>query len=265
MSWNRITSRQNPTVKYVASLAEKKQRDRDGVFVAEGTTLLMDLCAAGILPDSVFLSDNAALPPERVEAVARGAGLYSVSSEVFAKMTTEKGSEGILSVFSRRHLPGLTSLEGKERLVALENVQDPGNVGTILRTAASLGIDGVLLCGCADPFGPKAIRASMGAVAHIPVAIFSDTDGMMDALDGAGIRTVAATLSPDAVEIGKTSLSSPVCVLLGNEGKGLTPLAVSRSREKCISPICGVESLNVAAASAIFLWEMVRKGEQGEG
>ena len=187
---------------------------------------------------------------------ARG---FLLSPGVFEKITEEKGSEGILSVFSRDLLPAFPALRGSLRLIALENVQDPGNVGTILRTAASLGIDGALLCGCADPFSSKAIRASMGAIAHIPLRFYPDVSALMDEMDAFGISTVAATLAEESVPIGQTQLTAPICVLVGNEGQGLSRQAVSRAAKKCIIPIRNLESLNVAAAATVFLWEIVRR------
>ena len=161
-------------------------------------------------------------------------------------------------------MEGLSKLFAKEkenRFVALENVQDPGNVGTVIRSAASFGFDGVFLVGGADPFSHKAIRASMGAIASIPVKSFSSVETLFEELKNKKIKTVAAALSDDAVEIGKADLSEPVCVFIGNEGKGLSKFAIEKADEVCIIPIENTESLNAAVAAAVFLWEIKRRGQ----
>lgn len=267
MEWNRIESRQNAQVKLAASLAEKKARDQAGLFVAEGSTLLFDFCSRNLFPEKVYLSCQALSLKEEIEAHLEesSARCYLLSESAFEKVTTEKGSEGVVSVFSYRRLQQTLLLKQTKRLVALEHVQDPGNVGTIIRSAASFGFDAVLMTGCADAFGTKAIRASMGAVAHIPVLTFPDTKQMMDRLETWGVKSVAACLSSQAKTIDQTSLKEPVCILIGNEGKGLSPLAISRSEEQSIIPIQNMESLNAAAAATVFLWEVARRGGMHEG
>ncbi|MBR3837845.1 MAG: RNA methyltransferase [Clostridia bacterium] len=262
MDWIRIESRQNAVVKLAASLADKKARDREGLFLAEGTTLLFDLCEKNVFPRKVLLSDRAGHLAPKVEALLRGqtCSLYRLAPAAFEKVTTEKGSEGIVSLFSVQEVLAARKPQRFCRLVAMENLQDPGNVGTILRTAAALGFDVAFLTGCADVFGPKAIRAGMGAVASIPVQLFCSTDEMMDRLDSLGVHTVAACLHRDAVSIRQANLREPCCVLIGNEGKGLTPTAVARAGEKSIIPIGNMESLNAASAASIFLWEIARGG-----
>ena len=263
MDWILIESRQNNAVKLAASLADKKARDREGLFVAEGSTLFFDFALRGLFPERVYLSERAEKRKEEIERVLQSnpCTLYLLSSGAFEKVTTEKGSEGIVSLYSLEKLRKQIPLERTKRLIALENVQDPGNVGTVIRSAASFGADGVLLTGCADPFGPKAVRASMGAVAHVPVLTFDGIDQMMDTLHEWRVRSVAACLADDAKKIGETSLSSPVCILIGNEGKGLSERAVARSCEKSIIPIQKTESLNAAVAASVFLWEMARRDE----
>ncbi|MBR7165488.1 MAG: RNA methyltransferase [Clostridia bacterium] len=262
MDWIRIESRQNAVIKLAASLADKKARDREGLFLAEGTTLLFDLCEKNVFPRKVLLSEDARHLAPKVEALLREkkSSLYCLASAAFEKVTTEKGSEGIVSLFSVQEVLAARKPQRFCRLVAMENLQDPGNVGTILRTAAALGFDGAFLTGCADVFGPKAIRAGMGAVASIPVQLFRSTEEMMDQLDRLGVHTIAACLHPDAVSIRQAKLKEPCCVLIGNEGKGLSAAAVARSKEKSIIPIENMESLNAASAASIFLWEIARGG-----
>ncbi len=265
MDWNVIESRQNPAVKLAASLCDKKARDRAGLFVAEGKTLVFDFLSSGICPEALYLDRKAeGLCRELDEALgAFSCRKYLLSSSAFEKITSEKGSEGILAVISYASVREQCPLNRAEKLIALEGVQDPGNVGTLVRTAAAFGFDGVLLTGCTDPFGPKAIRASMGAAARIPLRIFSDTDSLFDFLEERGVHTVAACLESDSRSIDEVHLAPPVCVLIGNEGRGLSRKAVERAKEKAIIPMTGMESLNAAVAGSVFLWEISRqKGAQ---
>ena len=261
MDWKVIESRQNDVVKFAAALTEKKGRDKAGLFLAEGTTLLFDLIAAGLVPDAVYLARRAQSLAEKIESAmgSTSCRAYLLSDSAFEKVSTEKGSEGVVSLFSREKLREKLPLAKKGFFVALENLQDPGNVGTIIRSAAAFGLGGVLLCGCADPFSPKAIRASMGAVARVPMQFFSTSSQMMDFLEETGIHTVAAALDETSSPVEKTDLSSSVCVLIGNEGKGLSAEVLSRVQEKSIIPIVGMESLNAASAASIYLYEMARR------
>ncbi len=267
MEWKKIESRSNPAVKLAASLDDKKARDKEGVFPSEGMTLFFDFCRRGIFPKKVYLSEKAFFQKEKIDLALNGAVCekYLLLPSAFEKVTTEKGSQGLFCIYDTKEVLEKNPLRNFRRLIALECIQDPGNVGTLIRTAASLGFDGVLLVSCADPFGPKAIRASMGALCHIPIKEFSDTEELFSFLKKEKVKTVAACLNEKAIPIQKADLSEHVCVLIGNEGRGLSEKAQNLSDAAVIIPIKGMESLNAAAAGAIFLWEIKRRGENNEG
>ncbi len=266
MEWNRIESRSNPAVKFAASLDDKKKRDKDGVFPSEGITLFFDFCESGIYPQKIYLSEKALYLKEKVDAALEGKKCekYLLSCSAFEKVTTEKGSQGLLCIYSTESVFEKNPLKEYNRLIALECVQDPGNVGTVIRTAASFGFDGVLLVSSASPFGAKAIRASMGAVSRIPIKEFSSVEQLFDLLKEKGVRTVAACLDEKSVSIHRACLASPVCVLIGNEGHGLSEEAKRSSDISAIIPIEGMESLNAAAAATVFLWEIARRDNGNE-
>lgn len=267
MEWNRIESRANPAVKFASGLGDKKRRDRDGVFPSEGVTLFFDFCESGIYPQKVYLSENALSLKEKIDEALEGKKCekYLLSPSAFEKVTTEKGSQGLLCVYSTESVFQKNPLLRFRRLVALECVQDPGNVGTVIRTAASFGFDGVLLVSSASPFGAKAIRASMGAISRIPIKEFSSTSQLFDFLKEKKLRFAAACLDEKSVSIHCADLSEPVCVLIGNEGHGLSEEAKEKSDLSVIIPIEGMESLNAAAAATVFLWEIARRGKCNEG
>lgn len=260
MEWITLSSRQNPAVKLCASLADKKAREKSGLFPAEGETLLFDFAQNGLYPEMLFLSTDAALSPKQIEeTIPKTTVLYSVLPHVFEKMTTEKGSQGVLALYSQKKLAQILPTPQKGFFMALECVQDPGNLGTVLRTACALGFDGVFLVGGADPFSPKAVRASMGALAKIPLQTFSSTADLFDHLEENRIRSVATCLSSDSVPVLETDLSAPLCILVGNEGKGLSELAKQRATFRSIVPIEKMESLNAAVAASLFMWECKRR------
>lgn len=259
MEWITLTSRQNAAVKRVVSLREKKRRDEAGVFPVEGIKFISDLSRDGIFPAELFLAENARIDRERAETLAgQNTRLYLVSSSVYEKLSLEQAGEGVLAVYEKTRLP---RFEGSERRVlALEGVQDPGNVGASVRSAAAFGFDAVWLAGCADPLGPKALRASMGAVYRIPLLSFSSGALLLERAREKGLFTVAACLSEDAVLLDQVDLARPVCLLIGNEGQGLSREVSAGADVRAVVPMRGMESLNAAAAAAVFMWE-VKRGE----
>jgi TrmH family RNA methyltransferase len=224
-----ITSRDNERLKLVRKLAERRWRDKLGLFVAEGEDLVDAARAAGVEP---------------VELLVAG---ESVDPALLAEVSQLAHPPRVLGVFRRDDLP-------REPLpevgLALWHVADPGNVGTLLRTADALGPAFVALsAGCADPTGPKAVRASMGAIFRVPTCAFDAAPG----------RRVA--LAPrDGTPLSEVDLDGPTVFLLGAEREGLPDSVVAAADERAAIPQApGAESLNVAAAGAIALYERARR------
>ena len=147
-----------------------------------------------------------------------------------------------------------------QRYLLLEQVSDPGNVGTILRTAAALGLGGILLdSGCADCLGDKAVRASMGSIFKLPVYRVDSAPDTVAWLKRQGLPVYGSTLSCRSVDIGQVDLRAPCAVVIGNEGRGITEPTAAACDQLVHIPITpAAESLNAAAAAAIFSWEMMR-------
>lgn len=261
MQWIVIESRQNPAVKRCAALSEKKARDKEGVFSAEGSTILFDLSALGIYPEAVFLSSDRLRLKSKVEECLENHNVkaYQLAPFVFEKITSEKGSEGVVSLYRKDTIKAAMPFPERGKFIALENLQDPGNVGTILRTAAALGFDGVITVGGVDPFGGKCIRSSMGAFALIPMKSFSKTEDAFSYLKERGIFSVAACLTEDSCHITETSFPPSICIWIGNEGNGLSENAIALADKKSIIPISRAESLNAAIAAGIFMWEIAKE------
>ncbi len=257
MDWLYLTSRQNGTVKSVCSLRDKKYRDEMGLFPVEGIKFLSDLAKDGIVPAALFLSEDSRLDRARAEEMAgEKTRLYLVTPSVYEKISEEQAGEGVLALYEKSSLPAPRG--GEKRVIALEGVQDPGNVGACVRSAAALGFDAVWVARCADVLGSKALRSSMGALFRIPVVIFPDGKALLSAAREKNLLSVAACLSGDAVSLSRVDLRRPVCLFIGSEGQGLTEEVARGADVRAVIPMRGMESVNAAAAAAIFMWEAVR-------
>jgi TrmH family RNA methyltransferase len=226
-----IRSAANPRLKLVRKLAAARQRHKLGLFVVEGEDLVEAGLAAGIEP---------------VELLVAG---ENVTPEVLASVSALPHPSRRIAVFRRDDLPRITSVRVSDTGVALWHVGDPGNLGTILRAADALGPAFVALsAGCADPTGPKALRASIGAVFRVPTGSFEEAPGRRIALVAQG-----------GEPLHRADLSDPVTFVLGAEREGL-PESIARQCEARVSiPLePGAESLNVAVAAALALYERRR-------
>ena len=215
-------------------------------MLCRGRKLLGEALAAGLAVDTVlFAGDDA---PE-----AGGAKLISVPADLLDYIS--KGEPELL--FSCR-IP--ESSEAVGSAVVMEEVQDPGNVGTVIRTAAAFGVDTAILVGAsADPYGPKALRAAMGAAFRINV-IKTDLEGLAGVIEDNGLTLCAAVLSDDAADIRSVDRSPRMALAVGNEGHGLSDGLVALCSKKVVIPMReSTESLNAAAAAAVALWEIFGK------
>ncbi len=260
-----IRSRSNPTVVAFAKLAEKKYRDETETFLAEGEKLTAE-ALRWAEPFAVLVSEEACREGTTVlelakQASGKGIRVMLLASSVFEKITTEKSPQGIIAVV-RKPDAAKTDFaawqEGK-RLLMLDEIRDPGNLGTILRTAEAMGMEGVILCGCADPYQPKTVRAAMGTIFRLPLYLTSDGAECVCQLRRAERRVLCAALGEHTLTLGAYEVAESDCVVIGNEGHGISE-AVLCAADACVRiPMEGqTESLNAAAAAACILWEYKR-------
>ena len=250
-----ITSRDNAKIKYACAVRDsEKQRAADGVFFAEGPKLIQELCKS-CTPMAVYATGAALAKTPALAALQSVTTL--VAPHVAEKLAGTKSSQGVFALL-QTPAPPTHLLHSARRLLALEGVQDPGNVGTLLRSAAAFGFDGVLLGpGCAAPFAPKTLRASMGAAGRLPVLVVSDLPAALTALRGRGVTCLAAALyhSRPMDEVG-TDFPGGVCLVIGSEGQGLTAAAVAACDAAVRIPMTElVESLNAGVAGSVLLWQ----------
>lgn len=245
----RISSRKNPLLQQVKKLlSSKKERENTGLFVADGTKLLQEAVKYYPGLDTVILSDGVeAEVPEHVR-------LIRVPEDVMASISPMEAPQGALFVC---RMPERTQFHPKPGMLLLDGIQDPGNVGTILRTADALDGPVVLMEGCADPYNWKTVRASMGAVFRAPV-VQATWPEVRDACKNAGIPIGVTSLSDRAVDIRNTNLS-PMAMVIGSEGRGVRQEILDAADAELIIPMnphC--ESLNAAIAAAIVMWQMTK-------
>jgi len=244
-----ITSRKNHAAAYLRALgAEPKARREAGAFLCDGETTLRDALAAGAeITLVLWAGEPSAALPDTVEQ-------YQCSPELLQYVSPLKNSPG--PVFAVK-MPQRTETPVKNAIV-LENVQDPGNVGTVLRTANAMGAGAVLLVGaCADLYSPKTVRASMGAIFRQNV-VLTDLDGLKNYVNRNSLPLYGAALSARAADLRETNVKN-AAVAVGSEGRGLSHELLSLCEGELIIPMePGTESLNAAVAASIILWEMRR-------
>ena len=245
----RITSRKNGKIqdwrKLAASGAFRRER---GEMLCDGGKLLEEAVGSGLAVTAVIAADGTDVPE------VPGAELYRLPEDLAAYVSPMKTPQGLL--FTCR-LPKRGIPEDGSRYAVLEGVQDPGNVGAVLRTARAMGYDGVyLLPGCADPFSPRAVRASMGAVFSLPVKEAGYGD--LEALKERGVTLYAAALAEDSTDVRKADYGR-FAVCIGAEGSGLTRRLTDLCGRTIRIPMeSSCESLNAAVAAGIIMWETVR-------
>ena len=243
----RITSRKNPFLQQVRRLlSSKKEREQAGLFVADGIKLLGEAIRWYPGLDTVILSDNVALE------VPEGVRLVRIPEDVMESISPMQTPQGALFLC---RLPEKTAFTPKPGMLMLDGVQDPGNLGTILRTADALDVPVVLLEGCADPYSHKVVRASMGAVFRTDVQQTTWEEAKAQC-QKAGIPVAVTALSDRAVDLRRAKVEQ-MAVVIGSEGQGVRKEILDNAGQELIIPMnprC--ESLNAAIAAAIVMWQM---------
>lgn len=270
-----ISSLQNPRVKNVVRLANRRQRDQQHLTVVEGVREAGQALAAGIIPQEAFWCPDLAEGVEALGVLAQlqqlartgQTRLYEVTAAVYAKIAYRGESGGVILVIPYRN-QGLADLPlGSPPFVAvIEGAEKPGNVGAILRTADGAGVDALLLAGDArertDAHNPNVTRASLGASFTVPV-VAAETDEIVVWLREHGMAIVATTPAAERVYTA-VDLTGPVAIVMGSEALGLGPGWLAAADVRVRIPMAGrIDSLNLSVATALLLYEVVRQRSAG--
>ncbi len=241
-----VTSPQNPTIKLIRSLSEKKHRQEHGLFVAEGAKVLERARVQDWEP-AYLLSTRHAEPWGK-------AALIRVDEKLMAGLSAQKNPPEVLGVFPQRWASNVTP---QGIWVALEDMRDPGNLGTIIRTADAAGAAGVILVGqSCDPWGPDCVRATMGSIFAVPL-VRMEQKPFLDLCRSWPGETVGTRMQ--AAESYRRPYRSPTLIVMGSEGKGLSAEAAAACSTLVRIPMPGgAESLNVAIATGLMLFEAVK-------
>lgn len=251
MNVETITSRQNPLMTHLRKLASSRSyRKKSGEYLCDGTKLLDEALKWGAPVQTAVFSDGVDIPalPDTVRAVR-------VSEDLMRSVSPMETPQGALFTVALPETKLPETLAGKHYLV-LDGVQDPGNVGTLWRTADAFGADGmILLPGCADPWSPKTLRATMGACFRLPVWEGA-LDDLVPKLAQAGLPLYATALREDTVDLREMDLRR-CAVAIGSEGRGVSQAVLDASAKTVKIPMAEqCESLNAAIAGAVVLWQM---------
>jgi TrmH family RNA methyltransferase len=258
-----ISSRQNPLLKERCKLQQKKFREKSGLFLIEGIRLVEEAVKAGCL-EEVFVEETL-FSSKRGQELFRqieknSVRCFQVRKEVFKALSETESPQSIIGVVRQQKF-SWTDLKIKNGLILiLDSLQDPGNLGTIWRTAWAVGVD-VLFClpGTVDPYNSKTIRASMGGVFHLPVVVDVDWFSLHQWCKREGFQLVAGDLQARQSHFA-INYAEKVALLIGNEGRGFLTIRPEDVEVKVKIPLkCGAESLNAAVACGILTYEILRQ------
>ncbi len=270
-----ITSRNNPLVKWAASLGDKKGRAQNEAFLAEGIKLTLEAIKEKLPITHIFLRESArdTYLGSVLEALSASdltkTEVYIVSDTAFEKISTEKSPQGVLSVI--KYLDFFINnsiiykeeffLKKDENAIALSSLRDPSNLGAVIRSAVAFGTTHIILSDdCADIYNPKALRSAMGSLFHIKITRVSSFPDFITSAKSCGRRVFAAELRPGALSLSDTELRRDDIVIIGNEGHGIAEDISALCDGSIYIPISTrTESLNASVAAAVFMWELNKK------
>ena len=274
-----ITSRQNPQILHAVRLQDRKHRQREKLFCFDGIKLCMEALMSDVEIVRIFLRASTAesviariekeLPPA---AFSSHTALVMLEDAVFEKISIEKSPEGVICVakyIDKCHkIVTINNIEDwggypvieSERVMLLESVRDPGNLGTIIRGASAFGVDRLIISeDCADLYNAKTVRASMGTIFRQHIDRVENMPCAIRALRNAGRKIYAAALDNTALRLGETVLGAKDGIVIGNEGHGLSAECIAACSGCLFIPMAeGTESLNAAMAATVCMWEMYR-------
>lgn len=253
-----ITSRDNKYVKQAKSLGTKQGRDREGLFITEGYRNVTDASSKGARIEYILVSERCSydLTPLKKHRI------FTLAPKIFDYVSDTVTPQGVMAICRMEEVSfSDIELSDKSLIVVCENLQDPGNAGTIIRTADAAGAKAVVITkGSVDIYNPKVIRSLMGSLFSVKVIRNKNMDAVFAYLKNNGIKSVAGALTNKSVDLFDSSMKGRCAVVIGNEGNGLTEDTIKRCDVTVTIPMLGgAESLNASSAAAVMMYEHVRQ------
>ena len=258
-----IHSKDNKTVKLAASLAEKKHRDALGAYLIEGPNLVREALQQGVRIQFIFTGAGALNQQQEIQEIlslaeVSDSAVCVLSEDCFAKIATSQTPQPIMAVAEKRTWQLRDVFSPGGNVLVLDRIQDPGNLGTLLRTAEATGFAGALIVkGGADPYGPKAVRAGAGCVFRFPLLLCESPVEALDIL--AEQRKTVWTADMEGTPCYDAELAQNVAIVIGNEGNGADALFKENSGRVTVPMAGQTESLNAGIAAAILMYESLRQ------
>ncbi|MCI8608248.1 MAG: RNA methyltransferase [Firmicutes bacterium] len=251
-----ISSTDNRMIKLCQQLAHRKYRDKLGLYLIEGENLVDEAISEGADIETVLVREGYDGLPSCLEEKA-----FWIKDGLFTRLAQTDTSQGILAIVRKREFSQATWMEkgALGNFVVLDRLQDPGNIGTIIRTADAAGYSLVVaMKGTADVYSPKVVRAAAGSLFRVPVVLINDNEELISFIKAAGGKLVATCFDTDRYYF-EEDLTENVALIIGNEGNGISPDLIENADVKVKIPMTGaIESLNAAVAAAILMYEKVR-------
>jgi len=264
-----LKSRKNPLVIWAAGLKEKKIREREQCFLAEGEKLLREAVSANLPIKSILIAES---KKEHflslLSTFENGKSLQEATVNIlddgcFEKISTEKAPQGVITIvkhldfFEKCTIIYNNDIFKDERILMLYSMQDPGNLGSVIRSAVAFGVDRIVMsANSVDLYNPKTVRSAMGSLFRVKITLVEDLSKSILCLREGGRRIFAAELSENAVSLNALTVAKSDIFLIGNEGHGIPGEIASVCNGSVYIPISkATESLNASVAAAIFMWE----------
>lgn len=261
---NKIISNQNKYIKHAKSLHIKKYRDISGQYLIEGIKLMREAYLNNIDLDMVFISSDI-IEDEGIRSIVdictkKCISIYEIDNRIFKEISETESSQGIIGIAKKVIYDLYSILDNKVvNLIVLDEVQDPGNVGTIIRTADACDFDGIILSkGCVDIYNSKTVRATMGSLFHLPIVTNIEIGELMDTFEKENVNTIGAD-AHEGIPCFDLKYKDKNAIIIGNESAGLSKIVMDRLDGKVNIPMSGrAESLNAAVAASILMYEIIR-------
>ncbi len=261
-----ITGKSNSTITRIGKLQNKKYRNDEKLFICDGVKLFKEAVKYQAKIRYIILDNEANLDTETIDLIRNcinKATVMCVEPNIFKKLTTENAPQGIITVCeylynAHSFFDDIVLTDKNEKIIVMESIRDPGNMGTILRNAVAFGVDRLIISSdCADIYSSKVVRSSMGAIFKLKIDVQNDLIPCITMLKKSGRRVFGAALNRKSLVLGKDEICSSDVFVLGNEGHGLSDEIINSCTNTLFIPIKeNTESLNVSTASAILMWEL---------